>query len=396
MISWHSPRRHSTPPVFEECQCRRVEPPTRLNTCCHGPETIASLALFGDLRLEIDIALQTVEALWPALDHALDGRVWTLVTSEAGARRWSALSRPDDCRLHPARILIAGRAVSMRPPDAIYPLVAFGGGAVIDFAKLVASQIAGPAGAAKFPSIIAIPTVVGSGSERTPFASVWTPSGKHSVEHPGLRPEAVILIPALALSVPNDLAAVSALDALSHALEAIWNRNASPASDRFAAAAIPALAHGLDRLAHAKGETNSATIGRLMTGASLAGEAIALTRTAIAHSISYPLTAELRMPHGLASAFTLAEIARFNQSAHARVEVIAHAFECDRREVPDRIERLLRVAGVGAALELPGRAALEAIATQMTGSPRAANNIRTVTEGQARAIAFAAAESLSC
>ena len=351
---------------------------------------------FGAYQLELVIPLQTVEALWPALDHAIDGCAWTLVTSEGGAKRWSALPQPPDCQLHPATTLIAGRAAAIRLSDITGPLVAFGGGTVIDFAKVVACEIADLADGAAFPSIIAIPTVVGSGSERTPFASVWTLAGKHSVEHPQLRPAAVILIPALATSVPRDLAAISALDALSHALEAIWNRNASPTSDRFAAAALPVLADGLDRLANAKGAIDLETVGRLMTGASLAGEAIALTRTALAHSISYPLTTELRVPHGLASAFALAEIARFNQGADARFDVIAHALECDRLDVPDRIERLLRRAGVGALLALPGRTALETIATPMTGSVRAANNIRAVAEGQARAIALAAAETLSC
>ena len=49
----------------------------------------------------------------------------------------------------------------------------------------------------------------------------------------------------------------------------------------------------------------------ILLASNLAGKAINITRTSIAHSISYPLTAKYRIPHGLACSFTISKILEF-------------------------------------------------------------------------------------
>ena len=59
--------------------------------------------------------------------------------------------------------------------------------------------------------------------------------------HPGRRntePTAAVIDPELMLSLPAPVTLQSGLDALSHALEAIWNVNANPVSDTFAVSAV--------------------------------------------------------------------------------------------------------------------------------------------------------------
>ncbi|MGK2963528.1 MAG: hypothetical protein ACSLFK_15515, partial [Gemmatimonadaceae bacterium] len=69
---------------------------------------------------------------------------------------------------------------------------------------------------------------------------------------------------------------------------------------------------------------------RLQEGALLGGLAISCTATALAHSISYPLTSRLGMPHGLACGFTLPELMRFNaDESPERVMIIAGAMGAD-------------------------------------------------------------------
>ncbi|HEY6609206.1 MAG TPA: phosphonoacetaldehyde reductase [Candidatus Limnocylindria bacterium] len=203
-------------------------------------------------------------------------------------------------------------------------LVALGGGSAIDTTKAVAAQVAhasvpgwlaghlrdavpfGPDAAT--PRIVAVPTTAGTGSEVTMWATIWDEQqpGKHSVSHPSLYPETAILDPELTLSVPRATTVASALDALSHAMEAIWNRAASPESDAYAVRAI-GLIPGALRAALATPDDISPREA-LLSGSLAAGLAISSTRTALAHSISYPLTAEMGLPHGVACSMTLPEL----------------------------------------------------------------------------------------
>lgn len=203
-------------------------------------------------------------------------------------------------------------------------LIALGGGSSIDTAKAVAAARAhvgfpdwldrhlraGEPFAARFepPPIIAIPTTAGTGSEVTMWGTIWDEqtAGKHSISHPSLYPEVALLDPALTLSVPRDTTVASALDALSHAMEAIWNRAANPVADALAVRAIRGITRDLSRVVE-EPEDLRARAG-LQSSALLAGLAISSTRTALAHSISYPLTAELGVPHGIACSLTLPQL----------------------------------------------------------------------------------------
>ena len=130
-------------------------------------------------------------------------------------------------------------------------IIALGGGSVIDSAK-VFSAAAGnfekverylKDGEAKLTlsaiPIIAIPTTAGTGSEVTSFATIWDEEHgrKFSLAHDKLYPEIAVVDPVLMLGKPHDLTLATGLDALSHAVESIWNVNANPVSARHAVAA---------------------------------------------------------------------------------------------------------------------------------------------------------------
>ncbi|MGH2446083.1 MAG: iron-containing alcohol dehydrogenase [Candidatus Limnocylindria bacterium] len=203
-------------------------------------------------------------------------------------------------------------------------IIALGGGSVIDTAKAVAAQQGSGAEAGWLeahlrdgrpfpepfepPAIIAIPTTAGTGSEVTMWGTIWDEQtrGKHSISHPRLYPEAALLDPALTLSVPRPATLAAALDALSHAMEAIWNRSANPVSDAVAVRAVGIIPEALRRVLATPGDPRAREA--LLAASLLAGLAISNTRTALAHSISYPLTAELGLPHGIASSLTLPQI----------------------------------------------------------------------------------------
>ena len=225
-------------------------------------------------------------------------------------------------------------------------LIALGGGSALDTAKgiaAIASLGCSPEwfsdhlrGGLPFPesfappAIIAIPTTAGTGSEVTMWGTVWDEisGAKYSISHRRLYAERAVLIPELTLSAPPDLTLFTALDAISHCMESIWNKRASAVSDAFASAGIsriiPSIGHALKH----PGDLDARR--RLQEGALLGGLAISCTATALAHSISYPLTSQLGMPHGLACSFTLPELIRFNgEVAPNRIAVIAQAMQAD-------------------------------------------------------------------
>ncbi len=201
-------------------------------------------------------------------------------------------------------------------------IVALGGGSVIDSAKVFA------AACGDFPSterylrkqadaatisplpLIAVPTTAGTGSEVTCWGTVWDSAGgvKHSLAHPGLYPEYAVVDPDLMIGKSQDLTIQTGLDALSHSLESLWNRNANPVSMAHAVAAARGVLSTLPALA---GDLRNPQLReRMARAATLAGFAFSNTKTAIAHSLSYPITLRYGVPHGIACSFSLPMIIR--------------------------------------------------------------------------------------
>lgn len=198
-------------------------------------------------------------------------------------------------------------------------VVALGGGSTIDTAKalivgtetkkfdqllalLATGQNFEPA---KIKSLIAVPTTAGTGSEVTPWATIWDSAQqkKYSLHLPCTWPTAAIIDPELMLTLPAEITISTGLDALSHALESIWNINANPISDTFAVSAIQEILTCLPQLSE---NLNDLELRSKMALAALkAGMAFSNTKTALAHSISYEMTLHYGIAHGIACSFTL-------------------------------------------------------------------------------------------
>ena len=214
------------------------------------------------------------------------------------------------------------RFAAARPAAEV--IVALGGGSVIDAAKVVSAGANGfdavrryleagadaDADALTAIPIIAIPTTAGTGSEVTCWASVWDTEAarKYSLSRRSLYATDALIDPELMVEMPRELTISTALDALSHALESIWNVNANPVSTNHAVHAateiltvLPVLVDDLDNL-----DLRS----RIARAATLAGLAFSNTKTALAHAVSYPITLRHGTPHGLACSFSLAMVMR--------------------------------------------------------------------------------------
>jgi phosphonate metabolism-associated iron-containing alcohol dehydrogenase len=243
--------------------------------------------------------------------------------------------------------------------DAV--LVAVGGGSVIDTAKILAvatssgrfEDLHGALAAGEAPPIvrarrlIAVPTTAGTGSEVTPWATLWDGAAgrKLSLHTAHTWPEQALVDPELAMSLPLAVTRNGALDALSHALEAIWNRNANPVSDGLAVEAARGVIETLPALL---ASPEDADLRTAMSRAALtAGLAFSNTATALAHSISYDMTLRHGLPHGLACSFTLPMVWRMAAGADAtRDAVLARVFGPNVNAPAARLETFLRSVGV--------------------------------------------------
>ena len=195
--------------------------------------------------------------------------------------------------------------------------VALGGGSVIDSTKVFAAANGDFANVARYletgkgedklsaTPIIAVPTTAGTGSEVTSWATVWKKetSQKYSLARTSLHPEMALIDPALMLGKSRELTISTGLDALSHALESLWNINANPVSANHAVLAARDVMDALPKLADDLGNVDLRS--RMARASLMAGLAFSNTKTAIAHSLSYPITLQHDVPHGIACSFSL-------------------------------------------------------------------------------------------
>lgn len=279
-------------------------------------------------------------------------------------------------------------------------LIAVGGGSAIDTAKalMVANEagsfadlVAGLAGErpfkpTRFKQLIALPTTAGTGSEVTPWATIWDREAqkKHSLHLPQTWPSHAVIDPELMLSLPRGVTLQSALDALSHALESIWNVNANPVSDAFAIAAVHDVMDFLPGLLDKPGDIDLRA--RMALAALKAGMAFSNTKTALAHSISYEMTLRFGLPHGIACSFPLPLVLERAIGRRAdRDRVLQQALRVPLQEAPARLREFIE--GVGVRTRFADYGVADDDATRMVlhaqGGARGKNFIGSVPEATA-------------
>jgi alcohol dehydrogenase class IV len=196
-------------------------------------------------------------------------------------------------------------------------ILGIGGGSVMDAAKVLRFKPDGIRWLSKNldrsiedQNILKIPlllasTTAGTGSEVTPTATIWdfAKQRKHSFFGSQVLANVAIVDPHLCLGAPWILSRDAAIDALSHALEAIWNRNSTEETSNLAIYAADKICQFLPLL---KNDLDNLEIRERLSEAALsAGLAMAQTQTALAHALSYAQTAANKKSHGQSCAYWL-------------------------------------------------------------------------------------------
>jgi alcohol dehydrogenase class IV len=202
-------------------------------------------------------------------------------------------------------------------PDLI---LAIGGGAVIDYAKIanvvdVRKDLADLIVNYSYPfkkkytKLTVIPTTAGSGAEVTSNAVIYVDGIKHSFESELLIPDNFFLIPEFLISAPNKIKASAGFDAIAQALESLVSKKSNEQSVEYASKSLRVSVNSFISFVN---NPNMKNATEMSIAANLAGKAISISKTTAPHAASYPFTSLFDISHGHAVSLFFERFFKFN------------------------------------------------------------------------------------
>ena len=221
----------------------------------------------------------------------------------------------DQTRPNPTVVNVE-QALSLYRRYRCQALIAIGGGSSMDCAKAVGARLARPGtplGKLKgtlrilrpLPTLIAIPTTAGTGSETTLSAVITDTQAQHKyvMNDFVLIPKYAVLDARLTLSLPPHLTATTGMDALTHAVEAYIGRSTTRQTRQEALEATRLVFANVER-AYRNGKDYEAR-SNMLTAAYRAGIAFSRSYVGYVHAVAHSLGGQYNIPHGLANAVLL-------------------------------------------------------------------------------------------
>lgn len=221
----------------------------------------------------------------------------------------------DQTRPNPTVVNVE-QALSLYRRYRCQALIAIGGGSSMDCAKAVGARLARPGtplGKLKgtlrilrpLPTLIAIPTTAGTGSETTLAAVITDTQAQHKyvMNDFVLIPKYAVLDARLTLSLPPHLTATTGMDALTHAVEAYIGRSTTRQTRQEALEATRLVFANVER-AYRNGKDYEAR-SNMLIAAYRAGIAFSRSYVGYVHAVAHSLGGQYNIPHGLANAVLL-------------------------------------------------------------------------------------------
>jgi alcohol dehydrogenase class IV len=307
----------------------------------------------------------SIESLGHAVDHFRLRRL--LLCTSPFLRRSGHLPRVERA-LGPRLVVIYDRiqphvpaaqlaeVVPIAAENEVDAVIGLGGGSTIGMAKAVSLALeerrTGRPARAAFPTdqpivpVVAVPTTY-AGSEMTPVYGVTQDDGgttrKMTVHDAKIAPKLIIYDPVLTLDLPPALTASTGINALAHCIEALYSMTRNPLSSAAALAGVRDITRALPRCYAAGADLEART--QMLTGAFLAGTALAGVSMALHHGLCHILGGTAGVPHGIANSIVLPHVMRFNLDATApQLAVAAEAMGV-------AVAGLSAVAAAGIAVE---------------------------------------------
>jgi len=232
-------------------------------------------------------------------------------TAELGVVRAHLASRVvglcDVAALHVPidRVTIALAVVDQCTPDA---LLAVGGGSAIGLAKAIALETKND----RHLPIAAVPTTY-AGSEMTTIWGITDGDRKRTGRDAVVAPRLVIYDPDLTMALPVGVSAASGMNAIAHAVEALYAAGAGPIARAAAEDGLRSLARALPVLVASPHDREARSLA--LAGAHSAGVALNLAAMGLHHKICHVLGGTFGLPHAPTHAAVLPHVVAFNTPA---------------------------------------------------------------------------------
>jgi len=244
-------------------------------------------------------------------------------------------------------------------------IVSVGGGSVIDTGKGVAVTLKNGGKANDHLNLltltepqtphIVIPTTSGTGSEVTTIAVLTSRNAgrKLFIVDKFIAPNVAILDPRFVMSLPKLMTVATAMDAMTHAVEAMTSIMSNPICDAQALQAIRLINENLP-LVVADGKNEKARLN-MQIAATLAGWAFTVAQVGLAHAMAHTLGTLSHLPHGEACGIVLPKVMRYNvDHATEALMQIAQTLNVNTAGMKDREAALAAADAVEALMKKVG------------------------------------------
>lgn len=218
---------------------------------------------------------------------------------------------------------ITDRAIAVVKEGGIDCLIALGGGSTIGLGKAIALRTGLPQ--------IAIPTTY-AGSEATPILGETKDGLKTTRRTLDVLPEVIVYDVNLTLSLPPQMSVTSGINAIAHAVEALYAQDANPIISSLAEQGIAALGRSLPDIM--RNPRNREARSDAVFGAWACGTCLGSVGMALHHKLCHTLGGAFGLPH-----------------AETHTIILPHAIAYNAVVAPDAMKRVARALSVGDAAE---------------------------------------------
>ncbi|MEY9968554.1 maleylacetate reductase [Streptacidiphilus sp. MAP12-16] len=216
---------------------------------------------------------------------------------------------------------VTERALAVVREHAVDCLVAVGGGSTIGLSKALAVR-------SGLPQIV-VPTTY-AGSEVTPVLGETADGVKTTRSAPEILPGTVVYDVALTLGLPVALSVTSGVNALAHAVEALYAPQANPVTDQLALRAVALMSAALPRIAANPADPDARADA--LQAAWLAGTCLGTVGMGLHHKLCHTLGGSFGLPH-----------------AATHTVVLPHALAYNAPAAPDAMRRIAQALGAADA-----------------------------------------------
>ena len=194
-------------------------------------------------------------------------------------------------------------------------LVSLGGGSTTGLSKALALRT-------DLPQIV-VPTTY-AGSEATPILGQTEQGRKTTLRSPKVLPRTIVYDVDLTLGMPAHLSVVSGMNAMAHAVEALYAKDGNPVTAMLAEQGIAALARALPRIVANLRDAEARSDA--LFGAWACGNCLGTVGMALHHKLCHTLGGSFDLPHAETHTVILPHAAAFNAVAAPRaLERVARA-----------------------------------------------------------------------